>query len=68
MTVIKPARWALRDIATMGETAAKLARLSADLPTERLAIEDLTPRDLEGMRTEELLLLRQRLERAKRHS
>lgn len=68
MTMIKPARWALRDIATMGETAAKLARLSADLPTERLAIEDLTPRDLEGMRTEELLLLRQRLERAKRHS
>ncbi|MBK9944369.1 MAG: hypothetical protein IPP13_22445 [Kouleothrix sp.] len=63
MTVIKAARWALRDIAALGETAAKLARLSADMPTDRLAIEDLTPRDLEGMSTEELQLLKQQIER-----
>jgi len=65
MTVIKAARWALRDIASLGETAAKLARLSADMPTDRVAIEDLTPRDLEGMSTEELLLLKQQFERQK---
>lgn len=65
MTVIKPARWGFRDVATMAETAAKLARISAELPTDRVAIEDLSPRDLQTMSTDELLLLKQQIARQK---
>lgn len=66
MTVIKPSRWAMRDVGLLAETAAKLARLSADMPTERVAVEDLTPRDLETMSMDQLLLLKQQLEQRKK--
>jgi len=65
-TIVKPAKWSVRDVALLAEAAAKLARLSADLPTERLALEELNPRDLEPMSTDELLLLKQQIERAGR--
>lgn len=66
MTVIKPARWGFRDVATMAEAAAKLARISAEMPTEHVVFEDLTPRDLEAMSTEQLLLLKRQIEEQKR--
>lgn len=63
-TVIKPAKWSLRDMAAMADTAAKLERLAVDDMTERslLQIDNLTPRDLERMSTDELVALRAQLE------
>lgn len=66
MTVVKPARWAFRDAAGLADTAAKLGRLSVDLPTDHIAIDGLSPKDLEGMTTEELLLLKQQIEAARK--
>ena len=65
MNVVKPAKWVLRDAALVADIASKLARLSAELPIDRLAIDGLTTRDLENMPTDQLLALQAQLERRK---
>lgn len=65
MNVVKPAKWVLRDAALVADIASKLARLSAELPIDRLAIDGLSPRDLENMPIDQLLALQAQLERRK---
>ena len=38
VTVIAPAKWSFRDVATYFETAAKLARLAADMQTQTVGV------------------------------
>ena len=38
VTVVTPARWTFRDVATYFETAAKLARLAADMHTQTVGV------------------------------
>ena len=62
MTVVKPSRWSMRDVAQLADTASKLARLSADMPTDHVQIDGITPQDLKNKSVEELLLMKQQLE------
>lgn len=64
--VIKPSRWAQRDIPAIAETYTKLARLAAGMDTEQIrVIEGLTPEDLATKSDEELAALRAKLVRKK---
>lgn len=47
VTVVMPARWGMRDSAAFFETAAKLARLAADMATSRSENEISIKRDLD---------------------
>jgi len=63
VTIVTPARWSVRDAALIAEVASKLARLAAELETERVALQGYTPKDLKGMSVEELLALKAQLEK-----
>lgn len=67
-TVIKPSKWAVRDAALIADVAVKLARLSAEMETDRslLILEGLTPKDLDDMSMEQLQLMKQQLEGRKK--
>lgn len=67
MTIVKPAKWGFADAAKVAEAATKLARLATDQPTDRqhLQIDGMTPRDLSNLTRDELLALKQELERRK---
>lgn len=64
--VIKPSRWAQRDIPAIAETFDKLARLSAGMDTEQIRIEGLTPEDLSQKSDEELAALAEKIRRKQR--
>ncbi len=64
--VIKPSRWAQRDIPAIAETFDKLARLSAGMDTEQIRIEGLTPDDLSQKSDEELAALKEKIRRKSR--
>lgn len=54
-TVVKPARWSARDIATFAKTFEEMARLAAGMDTEqqRVIVEGLEPDDLVSLSDEE---------------
>lgn len=52
LTVIEPARWTMRDAVAMAEAAAKLARLAAEMATDRRQV------DWESMPEDELVAIR----------
>lgn len=66
ITIIKPSRWAQRDIPAIAETFDKLARLSAGMDTEQIRIEGLTPEDLSQKSDEELAALAEKIRRKSR--
>lgn len=64
--VIKPSKWAQRDIPAIAETYTKLARLAAGMDTDQIRIiEGLDPDDLATKSDEELAALRAKLVRKK---
>lgn len=67
-SIVKPSKWALRDAALIADVAVKLARLSAEMETDRslLILEGLTTKDLDGMSMEQLQLLKSQLEGRKK--
>jgi hypothetical protein len=65
ITIVKPARWALRDVVTVASAAIKLGRLAAGLDTERVrVVTDLNPSDLANLSDSELAALAQKLEQS----
>lgn len=64
-TIIKPSRWAQRDIAGIAETFDKLARLAAGMDTAQVRIEGLTPQDLANLSDDDLAKLESDLRRKK---
>jgi hypothetical protein len=67
-TVIRPARWAQRDILTFAKTFDELARLAVGMDTEqrRIIVEGIEPGDLESLSDEELEQLLKKVEAKKR--
>lgn len=65
-TTVAPARWSFRDVAAYFEAAAKLARLAAEMETERgqLAV-DLSPEELQRLSDADLEALIARLSKPK---
>lgn len=62
--VIKPSKWAQRDIPAIAETYTKLARLAAGMDTDQIrVIEGLDPDDLEQLSDEELAALAAKIKR-----
>jgi hypothetical protein len=66
ITIVKPSRWAQRDIPAIAETFDKLARLSAGMDTEQIRIEGLTPQNLSDLSDEELIALEAKIRRKQR--
>lgn len=66
--IVKPSRWAQRDIPAIAETFDKLARLSAGMDTEqsRIIIEGLEIEDLESLSDEELQKRWEQIQKKKR--
>jgi hypothetical protein len=54
VTTVNPARWNLRDAATLAETASKLARLAASLPTDKSEVNVIDKRSAEELTDDEL--------------
>ena len=62
--VIKPSRWAQRDIPAIAETFNKLARLAVGLDTDQIRIiEGIDPGDLAQKSDEELAALKAKIMR-----
>ena len=61
--IIKPSRWAQRDIPAIAEAFSKLARLAAGMDTDQIRIEGIGPDDLAAKSDEELAALKAKLVR-----
>jgi len=57
VTIVQPIKWALGDIARHRNLAAKLARLSAEMETERTRMEIVSDDDLDSAIATELARL-----------
>jgi len=68
VTTVNPARWSVRDAAMLADTASKLARLAASLPTDKSEVDVIDKRSAEELTDDELAAIAARGRNKEQHS